>query len=107
MSETKNMVGRITHKHDIAANWALATGFIPKVAELIVYDMYDKDGNQVADNVRFKIGDGINNVNALPFVDEPIWDQVASMNYISATDDGTGIVTLSASPLTSAEEVEF
>ena len=29
---------RIINKHDIAANWAKATNFIPKKGELIVYD---------------------------------------------------------------------
>ena len=30
---------RIINKHDIEVNWEKATGFIPKKAELIVYDV--------------------------------------------------------------------
>lgn len=36
-----------------------------------------------------------------------VGDAIAAMNYIYATDDGNGIVTLGASPLTPAEEAEF
>lgn len=59
----KNLKARIVHKHDIEANWLLATGFTPKQGELIVYDI-DENYNYE----RIKIGDGIQNVNALPFV---------------------------------------
>lgn len=62
---------RIIHKHDIAENWNKATGFIPKQAELIVYDdrYIDNDGNEVvvADSVKYKIGDGVHSVIELPF----------------------------------------
>ena len=33
---------RIIHKHDTEANWNLATNFIPKQGEIIIYD---KDSN--------------------------------------------------------------
>lgn len=62
MSE-KTFMTRIMHKHDIEANWLVATNFVPFEGELIVYD---------PDNTytysRFKIGDGITNVNNLPFM---------------------------------------
>ena len=61
MSE-KNINTRIIHKHDTEANWNLATNFIPKQGELIVYD---KDSTYNYE--RFKIGDGVTNVNSLPF----------------------------------------
>jgi hypothetical protein len=61
MSE-KNIKARIVHKHDVEANWQLATGFTPMTGEIIVYDI---DENY--SYVRFKIGDGIHNVNELPF----------------------------------------
>lgn len=54
---------RIVNKHDTEANWQKATGFVPKQGELIVYDI---DSNYSYE--RFKIGDGIQNVNKLPFV---------------------------------------
>lgn len=59
----KNINSRIIHKHDTEAHWLLATNFIPKQGEHIVYDI-DENYNYE----RLKIGDGITNVNDLPFV---------------------------------------
>ena len=53
---------RIIHKHDTEANWKKAENFIPKEAELIVYD---PDENYTYS--RLKIGDGITKINNLPF----------------------------------------
>lgn len=58
---------RIQQKHDIETNWNKATGFIPKVGEVVVYD---PDSNY--EFPRIKVGDGATNVIALPFVYEPI-----------------------------------
>ena len=76
-----NLKTRIVHKHDLEVNWIkagnAANPFIPKQAEIIVYDIeLDANGNTLElpagrivayDYPRFKIGDGINNVNDLPF----------------------------------------
>ena len=65
----KTILGRIIQKHDIEANWNLATDFIPKQGEIIVYDI---DENYTYE--RFKIGDGVTNVNDLPFASAtPDW----------------------------------
>lgn len=61
MSE-KTLKTRIIHKHDTEAHWLLATNFIPKQGELIVYD---KDDTYAY--ARFKIGDGVTVVSDLPF----------------------------------------
>lgn len=58
----KIIKSRIQHKHDTEANWQKATNFIPKSSELIVYD---PDENYTYH--RFKFGDGVQNVNDLPF----------------------------------------
>lgn len=58
----KNINSRIVHKHDIESNWKKATGFIPKQGELIVYDI-----DSTYSYERIKIGDGVQNVNDLPF----------------------------------------
>lgn len=58
----KNINSRIIHKHDTEAHWLLATNFVPKQGEHIVYDI-DENYNYE----RLKIGDGITNVNDLPF----------------------------------------
>ena len=63
----KTLNGRIIHKHDVEYNWLLATGFIPKKGELIVYDV---DANHTQE--RFKIGDGVTVVSALPFISNTI-----------------------------------
>jgi len=60
--ETKQVYGRIQHKHDIEANWEKAVNFVPKIGELIVYDSDENHSKQ-----RLKIGDSVTNVNLLPF----------------------------------------
>lgn len=68
----KQLFGRIINKHDIEANWLKAVNFIPKKAELIVYDVDDTYSYE-----RFKIGDGIHTVSELPFSQvQPDWDQI-------------------------------
>ena len=61
MATEKQLNGRITHKHDTEANWNKATGFIPKIGELIIYE---EDGTSP---IRFKIGNGEDVVIDLPF----------------------------------------
>ena len=63
MANEKVFQSRIQLKHDIEENWSKATNFIPKVGEIIIYDI--DENNSIA---RFKIGDGITNINSLPFV---------------------------------------
>lgn len=69
MSDTLN--ARVIHMHDIEANWALATEFIPKKGEIIVYD---KDEN--TPYIRLKVGDGETLVNNLDFVTDNILDMI-------------------------------
>ena len=63
----KNVKSRIQNKHDIEANWAKAENFVPLIGEIIVYDI---DENY--DYERIKIGDGVSNVNILPFSIEEV-----------------------------------
>lgn len=63
----KILNSRIINKHDTEANWLKATGFTPKQGEIIVYDI-DENYNYE----RIKIGDGVQNVNALPFVNDAL-----------------------------------
>ena len=58
----KKLRTRMVQKHDTEENWLKASGFIPKQVEIIIYD---EDSNCPYE--RIKIGDGINNVNILPF----------------------------------------
>lgn len=74
-TELKKVKGRVQNKHKTEADWLLdvypngdkakqprTDAFIPLAGELIVYDPDD-----FYDHPRFKIGDGIKNVDALPF----------------------------------------
>lgn len=63
MANEKHINSRIQHKHDIEANWLKATTFIPKQGELIIYDIDDNYNYE-----RVKVGDGVSNVNTLPFI---------------------------------------
>ena len=58
----KQIKSRIVHKHDVETNWQ-KSALIPKQGELVVYDI-----DATYSYERFKIGDGIKNVNALPFI---------------------------------------
>lgn len=60
---TKTLNGRVISKHDIEGNWWLAENFTPQAGEIIVYD---PDENYYYS--RIKIGDGVQNVNDLPFL---------------------------------------
>lgn len=95
----KELSSRIIHKHDSAENWAKATNFTPKQGELIVYDA---DSNYKFE--RFKIGDGVTKVNALPFTTdltnlgiyigptEPTDSNIKI--WINTSEEGTGVTPL-------------
>ena len=68
MSEKTLSNIRIVNKHDTEANWLKATGFTPKQGELIVYDIDDNYSYE-----RIKIGDGVQNVNDLPFATDSMF----------------------------------
>ena len=71
----KHLNSRIQHKHDTEANWNKATNFIPKQAEIIVYDV---DDNYFYE--RIKIGDGVTPVTNLPFyLIEEVSDLIESL----------------------------
>ena len=63
MSE-KKIKSRIVHKTDVEANWKKAVSFTPIKGELIIYSP-----DTTYSYSRFKIGDGVTNVNSLPFTD--------------------------------------
>lgn len=61
MANEKTFQSRIQLKHSTEVDWQKAINFIPLAGEVIIYDA---DANNP---VRYKIGDGVTNVNALPF----------------------------------------
>ena len=78
----KILNGRIVLKHDTAENWSKATSFVPKQGEVIIYDR-----DSTYNYERVKVGDGITNVNALPFVDDNKVDKVSGKGL--STNDYT------------------
>ena len=70
----KTIKTRIVQKHASETDWQKATGFTPLKGEIIVYDT---DSNHSCG--RFKIGDGETLVNELPFYDESINNDIASI----------------------------
>lgn len=92
MATEKKIKGVIIPRHDIAKNWAKAVNFVPNDGELIIFSKdsaedlargyyLDDKGNRLdsvtingiiypvspSDIVRFKFGNGTDNVNVLPF----------------------------------------
>lgn len=64
---------RKTVKVEKSEDWFKAKNFTPKKGEIVVY----KD-----DEIRFKIGDGVTNINDLPFTNENISFQVLDGDFI-------------------------
>lgn len=75
------MKKQLTLKHDIAANWAKAVNFIPKVDELILYDGVLKNGVYI-EPPRLKRGDGKTKLSELPFVEAESTSPTAELNYL-------------------------
>lgn len=71
----KKLNARVILKHETEANWKLAVNFIPKKGEAIVYDIDDTYNYE-----RLKIGDGVTNVNSLPFINK----QIQNVNELPA-----------------------
>lgn len=65
MATEKTLKTRVKMKHGKESEWALATKFTPLIGEIIVYDV---DNNHTSP--RFKVGDGLTNVNNLKFVNQ-------------------------------------
>ena len=111
MATEKKITSRIRQKHDVAANWAKATNFIPQKGEIIIYDAEYNASGEETQAVRFKIGDGSKTVNNLPFAvidynnritaleSKPGLDKVGTVTSIQANGtnfnpDATGKVNL-------------
>lgn len=95
----KNLKTRIIHKHDVESNWTLATGFTPKQGEIIVYDIDDNYNYE-----RIKIGDGVQNVNDLPFADDTLKTEFVSQ--INAVDERVSAVSLLVGDTAVSEQIE-
>ena len=74
MATEKTLKARVKMKHGKESEWALATKFTPLIGEIIVYDV---DNNHTSP--RFKVGDGLTNVNNLKFVNQ---DELAKITTL-------------------------
>ena len=89
---------RIQLKNDTEAHWNLATNFIPREGEIIVYSA---DGSHPFS--RLKVGDGNTNVINLPFIDAgtingsiPTFTDTNTTYTFSSLPNGDGIHILSS-----------
>ena len=82
-TKTKEITSRLVLKHDIAANWANATNFVPKQGEIIIYD---KDAT--CNHERIKVGDGETTVANLPFFTCDNGGDEKEMYGVDANKDG-------------------
>ena len=78
MANNKMINARVQQKIDTAENWAKAENFIPYKGEIIFYLI------EGSDLPRWKIGNGVDKVDNLPFADQKL----------TAIDDGYGNITL-------------
>ena len=89
---------RIQLKNDTERNWNLATGFIPRKGEVIIYsaeqegDELPSGRNELLPFSRLKVGDGSTNVTALPFLHAGIMqinnqNPDANGNFIFTAED--------------------
>ena len=67
-----NINARVKHKHDVEANWQTKSDFVPLAGELVIYNADESN-----DKPRLKIGDGVSDINELPFFTAPIEDTVS------------------------------
>ena len=86
----KNILSRVRNKHDTQANWEKATNFVPLEGELIIYDV--DTTNPIP---RFKVGDGVKNVNDLPFGEGKFFVEV-EVSSDSIIEPGTYPITMTA-----------
>lgn len=90
----KTIQTRVQHKHDTEENWGKASGFIPLVGELIIYDVDDNHPK-----IRAKVGNGTDLLSALPWaIDETcvVWTgtqaEYKALNSANAIATGTVVI---------------
>ena len=82
-----NVKTRIINKHDTETNWALATNFKPLKGEVIVYEV---DSNHAYP--RFKVGDGVTLLSALPYSTDVLTSYVTETELASALNETTSAI---------------
>ena len=101
MATEKTLKTRVVLKHDTEANWETAGNatnpFIPKKGEVIIYDP-----DSAHTYSRQKVGDGIKNINELPFLGATVGaaDSSESLSKIQYMEE-------SSIPTTPEQGVEY
>ena len=93
----KRLNSRVILKHDIEANW-LKSSFIPLAGEVVIYDV-DTDYSYE----RLKLGDGVQNVNALPFVNDELRSEL--IDQINTVDDKVDAVSVLVGDTAVSEQI--
>jgi len=88
----KTVKTRIIQKHDTEVNWKKATTFVPKLGEIIIYDI-----DSTYDYERVKVGDGNTVVSSLPFITD---------GYYIKPDDGIPKSDLSSGVQSSLDKAD-
>lgn len=108
MATEKTLKTRVVLKHDTEANWKTAGNaanpFIPKKGEVIIYD---PDGTHTYS--RQKVGDGIKNINELPFLGATVPFLGATVGTADSSESLSKIQYMaeSAIPTTPEQGVEY
>jgi len=95
----KTVMGRVVPIHDTQSNWESVTDFIPKIGESVIYDIDDEHNYE-----RIKIGDGVTNINDLPFFEDTIKDKIVIEALANAKSSGEVMMFKGVDPLTSLDE---
>ena len=95
----KTVRGRVVPIHDTQSNWESITDFIPKIGESVIYDIDDEHNYE-----RIKIGDGVTNINDLPFFEDTIKDKLVIEAFANAKSSGEVMMFKGVDPLTSLDE---
>lgn len=75
----KTVGARIQLKNDTEANWRRAKNFSPLQGEIIIYST-----DESHPFCRIKVGDGITNVNDLPFIDAQTINGIDINNLVAS-----------------------
>lgn len=107
MPTEKRVKGVVIPRHDTMLNWSKALNFVPAKGELIVYDAdsaetvangYDASSVVIgttayeltpSDKPRFKFGNGVDNVNVLPFTAAQVDEYIAESQAGTSTTEWT------------------
>lgn len=117
MGETiqKRLKSKVVHKHELEVNW-LKSAYLPEQGEWVVYDVeVDADGvtlelpeGRTAPYLyqRMKMGDGVHNVNQLPFITAKEAEKLVGYDIATALIDSDEEIPTSNAVLDAIDTVK-